>query len=135
MLSTLHPAFVGESALARMAARSNPWSMCEVLRVSAERSIDELSPKTEPSARALFLESFSLAQHQGALGWELRTATGLARFLGGHGEVADAHRLLLSVYGRFTEGFDTRDLLDAASLLNDLERSLPRGQTVPPLGF
>jgi predicted ATPase len=34
--------------------------------------------------------------------------------------MCDAHDLLASVYGRFTEGFGTADLVTARALLNEL---------------
>jgi len=38
------------------------------------------------------------------------------------GKRQDTHDLLASVYGWFTEGFDTADLQEATVLLNNLER-------------
>jgi predicted ATPase len=56
------------------------------------------------------------------LGWELRTATTLARLLSDQGRRAEAHDMLAGIYGRFTEGFDTSDLKIARRLLDDLSR-------------
>jgi predicted ATPase len=39
------------------------------------------------------------------------------------GKRQDAYDLLAPVYGWFTEGFDTADLIDAKALLDDLEGS------------
>ena len=44
----------------------------------------------------------------------------LARLLRDQGRVGEVRELLVPVYGWFTEGFDTRDLKDAKSLLNEL---------------
>ena len=44
----------------------------------------------------------------------------LARFWRDQGEVQQARELLGSVYGWFTEGFDTRDLKEAKALLEEL---------------
>jgi predicted ATPase len=54
------------------------------------------------------------------LGWELRTATTLARLLSDQGRRTEAHDILAEIYGRFTEGFDTSDLKTAKRLLDDL---------------
>jgi predicted ATPase len=54
------------------------------------------------------------------LSWELRAATSLARLLRLHGPRADAIACLEPVYGRFTEGFGTADLIAAKHLLNEL---------------
>jgi predicted ATPase len=52
--------------------------------------------------------------------YELRVATILTRLLSERGRRAEARDLLASVYGWFTEGFDTADLKDAAGLLSEL---------------
>ena len=52
--------------------------------------------------------------------WELRTSTSLARLWQSQGRRQDAYELLAPVYGWFTEGFDTKDLQDAKSFLNEL---------------
>jgi predicted ATPase len=53
--------------------------------------------------------------------WELRTSTSLARLWQSQGKHQDAYELLAPVYDWFTEGFDTKDLLEAKSLLAELE--------------
>ena len=65
-------------------------------------------------------QSLAVAQEQGALSWELRTATSLARLLRNQGRPADAIACLRPVYGRFTEGFGTADLIAAKQLLDEL---------------
>jgi predicted ATPase len=54
--------------------------------------------------------------------WELRSATSLARLWQLDGRVAEARTLLTEVYGRFTEGFATRDLIEAKALIETLQR-------------
>jgi predicted ATPase len=44
----------------------------------------------------------------------------LAQLWQQQGKRAEAHELLAPIYGWFTEGFDTTDLLDAQTLLNTL---------------
>ena len=58
--------------------------------------------------------------------WELRTSTSLARLWQSQGKRQDAYELLAPVYGWFTEGFDTKDLLEAKSLLAELGTQRPR---------
>jgi hypothetical protein len=67
-----------------------------------------------------FLASLDWARRQQAKMWELRTSTSLARLWQSQGKRQDAYELLAPVYGWFTEGFDTKDLLDARSLLAEL---------------
>jgi predicted ATPase len=54
-----------------------------------------------------------LARQRKAWAWELRAATSLARLWQHEGGSEAARALLAPVYGRFTEGFDTADLLEA----------------------
>ena len=66
-------------------------------------------------------ESFRLAiEHaagQHALGFELRAALSLWRLLEGQPRAHDARSLVRDAYARFTEGFDTADLVDARRAL------------------
>jgi hypothetical protein len=61
------------------------------------------------------------ARRQQAKSWELRTSTSLARLSQSQGKRQDAYELLAPVYDWFTEGFDTRDLQDAKSLLAETD--------------
>jgi predicted ATPase len=67
----------------------------------------------------------TIARRQGATLWELRAATSLARLWCAQGKSTEAHDLLGPIHGRFTEGFDTRDLKAARALLDELERAGP----------
>jgi predicted ATPase len=67
-----------------------------------------------------FTQALELARRQGALSWELRCATSLARLLRDQGRSGDATAQLQPVYDRFTEGFATADLKTAKALLDDL---------------
>ena len=58
------------------------------------------------------------AREQGALSWELRAATSLARLLRTQGRPADAIACLRPIYDRFTEGFGTADLVAAKQILD-----------------
>jgi hypothetical protein len=66
-----------------------------------------------------FLASLDWSRRQQAKMWELRTSTSLARLWQSQGKRRDAHELLAPVYGWFTEGFDTEDLLEAKALLDE----------------
>jgi predicted ATPase len=67
-----------------------------------------------------FRQALDSARRQGALSWELRAATSLARLWYGQNRRTEARALLQPVYDRFTEGFDTADLKAAKALLNTL---------------
>jgi predicted ATPase len=65
-------------------------------------------------------QALDIARRQEAKSWELRAAMSLSRLWQRQGKRAEAHVLLASIYGWFTEGFDTTDLQDAKALLDDL---------------
>jgi tetratricopeptide (TPR) repeat protein len=67
-----------------------------------------------------FLVSLDWARRQQAKSWELRTSTSLARLWQSQGKRHEAYELLAPVYDWFTEGFDSKDLLDARALLAEL---------------
>jgi predicted ATPase len=60
------------------------------------------------------------ARRQQARWWELRAAMSLARLWQQQGKRTEAHALLAPLYGWFTEGFDTADLQEAKTLLDEL---------------
>ena len=68
----------------------------------------------------VFRQALDEAHRQGALSWELRAATSLARLLRDQGHPAAAMSALQTVYERFTEGFGTADLIAAKQLLDEL---------------
>ena len=62
----------------------------------------------------------SVAQPQSAKFWELRAAMSMARLWRDQGKRDEARNLLAPVFGWFTEGFDTLDLIEAKALLEEL---------------
>ena len=71
-------------------------------------------------AAAHFHDAIEVARAQDAKSLELRAATSLARLWRDQGKPVEARHLLASVYGWFTEGFDTPDLRDAKALIDEL---------------
>jgi class 3 adenylate cyclase/tetratricopeptide (TPR) repeat protein len=71
-------------------------------------------------AAEAFEKAIAVARAQSAKSWELRAATSLARLWQAQGNITEARDLLSPVYGWFTEGFDTPDLVEAKALLDDL---------------
>ena len=76
------------------------------------------SPVTE--AVASFERALDIAREQQARIFELRAAVRLARLWQGQGWRDEARELLTDIYGWFTEGFDTLDLIEAKALLDEL---------------
>ena len=78
----------------------------------------EGSAATVSAAEDHYRQAFDWARQQGALSWELRAATSLARLWEQHGRTDETNEFLASVYDRFTEGFETSDLKTARELLD-----------------
>jgi predicted ATPase/DNA-binding SARP family transcriptional activator len=74
----------------------------------------------DTEAKASFQKAIEIARRQNANSWELRATTSLARLLQKQGRRDEARQVLAEIYGWFTEGFDTRDLQEAKSLLDEL---------------
>jgi hypothetical protein len=92
----------------------------ELVRLKGELSLLQGMPGAAGSAEINFRQALDGAREHGALSWELRAATSLARLLRNQGRPADATTCLQPVYDRFTEGFSTADLTAAKQLLDDL---------------
>ena len=75
----------------------------------------------ETKAQTYFERALAVARQQQAKSWELRAAMSLARLWRDQGKVQQARELLAPVYEWFTEGFDTRDLQEAKTLLEKLQ--------------
>jgi hypothetical protein len=80
----------------------------------------EGAPNASTLADEHFMQALNWARRQGALSWELRTMTSLARLWQRKGRKGEAHSSLAAVYGRFSEGFATADLRAAKLLLYSL---------------
>jgi predicted ATPase len=80
------------------------------------------SSNNAAAAESCFHQALTIALNQSAKSWELRAATSLARLWQSQDKRQDAYELIAPVYGWFTEGFDTADLQDAKSLLDELEK-------------
>jgi DNA-binding SARP family transcriptional activator/tetratricopeptide (TPR) repeat protein len=74
----------------------------------------------EAEAEASFKKAIQVARQQSAKSWELRASIGLARLWGKQGKRDEARQLLGEIYDWFTEGFDTPDLREAKTLLEEL---------------
>jgi predicted ATPase len=61
-----------------------------------------------------------IAHQQEAKLFELKAVISLSRLCKQHGENAEARQRLAEIYGRFSEGFDTVNLKEARTLLEEL---------------
>jgi predicted ATPase/serine/threonine protein kinase len=109
-----HRAF--EEGLAVVEKNDDRCHEAELHRLRGELSLAE-SPTDIAAAEELYRRAIGTAQHQQSKAWELRAATSLARLLQREGRHHDAHASLAAIYGKYTEGFQTPDLVDAKAVL------------------
>jgi predicted ATPase len=112
-----------DEAFAQSGDSEEHWYVAELLRIKGELLLLEDAPGTAVSAEPHFRRALDCARWQGALSWELRAATSLARLWQSHTRSEEARELLAPIYDRFTEGFDTSDLKAAKSLIDDLSQT------------
>jgi predicted ATPase len=71
----------------------------------------------QAGAEDCFRQAIDTARRQQSRTWELRATVSLARLWQREGRRDEAHSALAAVYGTYTEGFTTPDLVDAAAVL------------------
>jgi predicted ATPase len=91
----------------------------EVHRIRGELLLRQPIPDAA-QAQDCFEQALAVARDHQAKSWELRAATSMAQLWRQHGRSDEARALLEPVYGWFTEGFDTADLIEAKALLDEL---------------
>ena len=84
------------------------------------------------AAEELYRKALGIAQEQKAKLWESRAAVSVARLWCDQGRRGEARDLLAPVYGWFTEGFDTPDLIEAKELLEELQPAARSGSRELP---
>jgi class 3 adenylate cyclase/predicted ATPase len=89
----------------------------EIHRLEGNLLLAENNPA---EAEPCYVKALEVARAQEARSLELRAACDLARLWAERGERAWGADLLAPVYGWFTEGFDTADLIEAKALLEEL---------------
>ncbi|QBX42347.1 transcriptional regulator [Pseudomonas fluorescens] len=127
IMVTLDSRFVDDALLERAHSGAAGWSTAEILRARADRMLIEQSACPDSSTRqaeTVLLQALSIAQTQGALAWELRSATSLAQLWQRQNRYREALELLNPIYQRFTEGYATPDLRKVRWLLDELSRQL-----------
>lgn len=118
IMVTLDGGFIDNALLQRAETGTAGWSTAEILRARADTLLTDNAPD---AAEAMLHKASAVAKAQGALTWELRSATSLARLWQRQGHVQRAHELLEPIYARFTEGFATPDLTRVRQLLDELQ--------------
>jgi adenylate cyclase len=91
----------------------------ELYRIRGEL-IQIQDPAHPNEVERLFRTAIDTASRGQARSFELRATTSLARLLAKQGHRDEARTMLAEIYNWFTEGFDTPDLKDAKTLLDEL---------------
>jgi len=107
-----------DRAAAEADATGQHYSDAEGFRVRACARLSQGAPLAE--VEALFQRGLETARAQNARLFELRTATSLAKVWRDIGQVESARTLLTPVYGWFTSGHDTVDLIQARAVLDSM---------------
>ena len=107
-----------EQAMEQATRHEEGWCMPELLRIKGEIALLRGGPDSADDAERLFLESFELAGAQEALSWQLRAAMSLTSLKCKDSDSSVALNRLRRTFASFSEGFDTRDLLQASRLLD-----------------
>ena len=107
-----------DQGLSVVSHNSERFFEAELYRLKARALLMRGAPDAE--AEALLDQALRTARSQQARSLELRAATDLARLWMKQGKHAAAHDVLSSICGRFSEGFDTRDLREAKAVIAQL---------------
>jgi tetratricopeptide (TPR) repeat protein len=108
-----------DRGLAIVSLNSERFFEAELNRLKARALLMHGAPDAE--AESMLDQALRTARSQQARSLELRAATDLARLWMNQGKRVEARDILSSIYGCFTEGFETRDLKDAKDLLVQLQ--------------
>ncbi|HSB16801.1 MAG TPA: hypothetical protein VLE22_20285 [Bryobacteraceae bacterium] len=92
----------------------------ELYRLRAAATLRSGAVNAESEAEADLKTALDVARPQGAKSLELRAATDLSALLRKQNRVPAARQILAAPYRLFSEGFQTRDLQEAGTLLDQL---------------
>jgi predicted ATPase len=100
-------------------ARGRILELIGLLRVKGE-ILTSMSQRGSNEGEVCLLQSLQFARERALLSLELRTGISLARLWADRAQQDKALELLDPIFSRFSEGFQTRDLVTAATLLQQL---------------
>ena len=105
-------------ALTLVEKNGERWYEAELYRLKGDLLL--MRDGVEEEVEGCFRLALEVARRQNARSFELRTALSLYRLWQRNGKFVEAQDLLQNVYEGFTEGFETKDLQDAKTLLEVL---------------
>jgi predicted ATPase len=97
----------------------------ELYRLKGELTLKQPGVRTlesglQAEAEEYLRKAIEIARQQEARLLELKAATSLSQLWKQQGKKAEARQALVEIYGWFSEGFDTKDLIDAKLLIEQL---------------
>ena len=98
------------------------WWLAELYRLNGKLLLQQSKPNVS-KAKDSFRKALNTAHHQGSLMLELRAAVSLHRLCRQHGKYCEESVSLTDAYNRFTEGFDTYDLIKARAIIDEMQES------------
>ena len=122
-LASVDARFVTPLCVERAQSGMSGWGTAEILRVHAMRNFEQTKGWPSERVEAQLETAIGVAKKQGALSWELRAVTSLAKIAEKQKRYAFAEDRLSSVLERFTQGLTTHDLQQAYALRNALCRT------------
>ena len=111
-------------ALTQVERRGECFYEAELYRLKGQLILRRTDPLGTPSptdeAELQFQHAIAIARQQQGKSLELRATVSLARLLRDTGRREEARMMLGEIYNWFTEGFDSADLKEAKTLLDEL---------------
>jgi hypothetical protein len=119
--ATFSSIFLTPEAAAPTDAGTSGWCSAEIRRSQGIGLLAQQAPQAAIGAEELFREALEIARRQGAVSWELRAATSLARLWHDEGRTRAAADLLGEVLAKCEPQRPTADLAEATTLLFSLD--------------
>jgi predicted ATPase len=107
-----------DEGLALVEEQDDRFQEAELHRLKGELHLAEADDQA--AAEGCFCTAIETARRQQSKAWELRATMSLARLWQRQDRRNDARAALSAVYGTYTEGFTTPDLVEARTLLEAL---------------
>jgi predicted ATPase len=104
-------------AIGQMGQTGTAFHEAELHRLRGVFLLRRRGNAARDEAETSFRQALAIARRQQSRSLELRAAISLTRLYHAQGRQAEVRPILVECYDRFTEGFDTPDLLDAKEII------------------
>ncbi len=121
ILATVNGRFLTPTAVDRAKSGKAGYSTAEIYRALGE-NLWASGTISCTKSEELFNTAIATARRQGALSWELRASTSLAKLKHQTGKIQEAEDLLCAAIDQMKQGHTTRDYRTAVSLLAKIRR-------------